>query len=374
MRIVFMRSNPVSPDPRVEKEVKSLSKHHNTIHILAWERNNKFSIKEEMLENTANKVKITRFGIPASYGGGFKTNFFPLAKFQIKLFIWLVLNKKHYDVIHACDFDTALVGFICGKLLKKKIVYDMFDCVTSPFHGPKFLGKIVEKIDTTIMNNVNALIICTEKRKKQICKSSPKKLEVIHNTPSKYKIADNTMNLRESKVKIAYVGILSSGRFLEELVQIVRKYPNYELHIGGFGKLEKKLLEASKENNNIIFYGKLPYEKTLELENSCDIMTAIYNPKVSNHYYAAPNKFYEALMLGKPLIMVKNTGMSDIVEQNRIGEVIDFNIESLETAILKLVKRKNEWPEISYRMKELYNDEYSWAKMEERLVGLYKNL
>ena len=34
-------------------------------------------------------------------------------------------------------------------------------------------------------------------------------------------------------------------------------------------------------------------------------MTAIYDPNISNHYYAAPNKFYEALMLGKPLIMVK---------------------------------------------------------------------
>ncbi|MGM0777904.1 MAG: glycosyltransferase family 4 protein [Bacillota bacterium] len=374
MRIVFMRSNPVSPDPRVEKEVGSLSKNFENIHVLAWDRSEKYPQKDQSLYVGKNSCQITRFGIPATYGGGFKTNLLPLISFQVKLFNWLYRNKNSYDVIHACDFDTALIGYICAKLFRKKVVYDMFDCVTSPFHGPKLVGSMVERIDTAIMNRVNALIICTEKRKKQITKSSPKKLAVIHNTPSMENMQQGKIPLKANKIKIVYVGVLSGGRFIEQLIDVVIKNPRYELHIGGFGLLENKIKQIADENENIIFYGKLPYEKTIALEHSCDIMTAIYNPEVSNHFFAAPNKFYEALMLGKPLIMVKNTGMSEIVEEYKIGEVIDYNVESLENAIASLVNRKDDWPEISRKMKQLYNKYYSWDEMERRLVELYRNL
>lgn len=372
MRVVFMRSNPVSPDPRVEKEADCLVKNNWNVHILAWDRDDKYKVKEQLLESE-HSINITRFGIPAIFGGGFKKNLFPLLKFQIRLFQWLLRHKNTYDIIHACDFDTALVGTICGKLLRKKVIYDVFDSTTSPFNGPESIAKIVENIDIRLMNSVDAVVICTEKRKEQIAKASPKKLEVIYNTP-RYVNLNDGLYLNPEKVKIVYVGILARERLINELVEVVKNTPSYELHIGGFGELADELLQISKKHNNILYYGKLPYEKTLELENSCDIMTAIYDPGISNHYYAAPNKFYEALMLGKPLIMVKNTGMSEVVAENNLGELIDFNKESLQKAIENLVKRRKEWPGISREMKVLYEECYSWAKMDKRLTELYSNL
>ena len=95
--------------------------------------------------------------------------------------------------------------------------------------------------------------------------------------------------------------------------------PDVEFHIGGFGQLENYIIEQSQRNNNIYFYGKLPYGKTLALEQACDIMIAIYDPSFANHKYAAPNKFYESLMLGKPIIMAHHTGFDNIIERNRIG-------------------------------------------------------
>ncbi len=371
MRVVFMRSNPVSPDPRVEKEVDCLVKNNYNVQILAWDRDSEYRVKQQQLTPT-NVIEITRFGIPATYGSGFKGNFFPLLKFQLRLFKWLFRNKNTFDVIHACDFDTALVGMVCGKLFRKKVIYDMFDSITAPFNGPNSIGKIVAKIDEAMMNRVDAVIICTEKRREQIAKSSPKKVEVIYNTPH-YVSIKNTKNLNPNKIKLVYVGILSRDRFIREMVEVVKKNPDYELHIGGFGKLADELKHISEEHENIIFYGKIPYEQTLELENSCDIMTAIYDPNVLNHYYAAPNKFYEAMMLGKPLIMVKNTGMSEVVAEHNLGELMDFNIESLQQSIENLVKRKNEWSDISKKMKQLYEEHYNWDIMEKRLVELYSN-
>jgi len=374
MRIVFIRSNPVDPDSRVEKEVNSLLKIGHSIEVIGWDRSNKYKKKDEILELHNGSVAIHRFGIPAIFGGGFKKNLIPLIKFQLNIFSWLIKNRKKYDAIHACDFDTAFSSFICAKLLKKKLIYDIFDYYVDSFHVPKVLKRVVEKIDHLIINKSDAVIICSEKRKEQIKGSHPKKLYIIHNSPPDLSDKINIKHLNKEKVKIVYVGILSEGRFLKEIADIIKDKSEYEFHIGGFGKLENYFKDLSKKYDNIYFYGKLPYKETLELEKSCDIMTAIYDPYIPNHKYAAPNKFYEALMLGKPIIMIKNTGMDDIVSKYKIGEVIEYNKVSLLKAFEKLKRQREKWKDIAIIMKDIYNKNYSWPIMEIELYSLYKNL
>ncbi|MEW9109059.1 MAG: glycosyltransferase family 4 protein [Cytobacillus gottheilii] len=375
MKIVFIRSNPVDPDSRVEKEVNSLIKAGYEVEILAWDRSSKYRMKESFIDLESGKVKIYRFGIPATFGGGIRKNLGPLILFQIRLLKWLYNNKSDYDAIHACDFDTAFTSFQIARRFRKKFVYDIFDYyVDAPFGVPSRIKRLIEKVDHRIINSADGVIICTEKRKKQIKGTNPKRLAIIHNTPANNINMFEKIDLDKSKIKIVYVGILGSGRFIKEIAEIVKNNPRYEFHIGGFGEYENYFKYMSEEHSNIKFYGKLPYKKTLELENSCDIMTAIYDPKVPNHNYAAPNKFYESLMLGKPIIMVKNTGMDEVVSINDIGMVIDYDKKVLKKAIETLVNRKNEWPIISLKMKSLYMREYSWGEMEKRLLELYGDI
>lgn len=378
MRVVFIRSNPVSPYPRLEKTANTLCKYGHKVQVLAWDRGEKYSQKKSYLQLSDCKVKITRFGIPGNFGGGFKKNFISLLKFQIKVFIWLFKNRKFYDVIHAYDLDTGYIALKAAKLLRKKIVYDIADYYVDShgFKGKK-IGKFVQRLENNIINKADAVIICTEQRKQQIAGTNPKMLYVIHNSPipiKNDKINTNGLNKTSNKLKIVYVGILASGRFIKEIADVVINRDDCEFHIGGFGLLEDYFKELSRKHGNIFFYGKLPYNKTIELEKKCDVMTAIYDPKVPNHFYAAPNKFYEALMLGKPLIMAKNTGMSDIVNDYKIGEVIDYNRESLNEAINRLIDKRKEWNKISNISRRLYDEKFSWNIMEKRLIDLYSKL
>lgn len=375
MRIVFIRSNPVSPYPRLEKTANSLKKFGHQVQILAWDRNQKYSHKDSVLHLSDCDVKITRFGIPGKFGGGYKENSVALFKFQIKIFAWLFNNRKSYDVIHAYDFDTGYTALICSKLLNKKLVYDIPDYYIDS-HGLKGtgLGKIIQKLENNVINKADATIICTERRKKQIEGTYPKKLVVIHNAPPPQKIVKNMTTNNLEKLKIVYVGILADGRFIREIADVVIKRKDCEFHIGGFGKLEDYFTRLATSHNNIYFYGKLPYDETLALEKRCDVITAIYDPKIPNHTFAAPNKFYEALMLGKPLIMVKNTGMDHVVTKNKIGEVIEYNVESLNNALDRLIKKQDKLHEMSERTRRIYDNEYSWIIMEKRLVDLYNSL
>ena len=103
-------------------------------------------------------------------------------------------------------------------------------------------------------------------------------------------------------------------------------------------------------------------------------MTAVYDPSIRNHRYAAPNKFYEALMLGKPVIMCRGTGFADVVEDNEIGICIDYSEESLEKGLEYLSGNLERFRSRRNLERELYRKQYSWDIMSERLRALYESV
>ena len=366
IRILFIRTNPINPDNRVQKSAFSLSKLNTKVSILAWDRDRNIDSIEEV-----NNIKIHRIGIKSTYGAGLKI-IFQLMKFQIKELIFLFKNRKNIDCIHACDFDTILPAFLIAKIYKKILIYDIFDYYVDTFQVPKLLKPFIKYIDSIVINNVDACIICSKQRIKQINPAKPKNLGIVHNSPDNF-VLKNNFQLKsnaKNKIKIAYVGIFSYDRYLEDLLELISKNQHLELHIAGFGILQNIVEKYATNSKNIYFYGKIPYSSTLELESKCDIITALYSPKIKNHIFAAPNKFYESLMLGKPIIMIKNTGMSEVVESNNIGEVIEFSALNLKNAIEKIAKSENE-NKINLR-KQIYRNEFSWEAMEEELFRIYR--
>ena len=376
-RVVLIRSNPVSPDPPVEKAADTLIANEYEVSVIGWDRGSDVAEKTETLVLEHGTAEIVRFGIPAMFDGGIKKNLLPLSKFQIRLRKWLIKHRNEYDIIHAFDFDT---GFIANKIARKynkKLIYHILDFYIDSHNIPsKYLKSTIKNAEFAVINNADATIICTEKRREQIAGTTPKKLEIIHNTPKAVnQISDSFGEIKNStRCKIVYVGILAGSRFLREIIKFVEKDERFEFHIGGFGIMENEVAEAAKKCERIFYYGKLPYDKTLSLEQACDVMTAIYDPKVPNHKFAAPNKFYESLMLGKPVIMAYNTGFDEIIKKNNIGCLIEFDESGLSNGLNNLIQQKDEWLSMSERMKKLYEEQYSWTEMERRLVELYSGI
>lgn len=368
--VCILRSNPVRPDSRVEKEAWSLAKAGYDVHILAWDRDTNVRETSDFIQVADVQIPITRLGYKASYGEGMK-NLKAFLAFQFSMRKWL--RKHNFDVVHACDFDTAFFSIGVVRRKKEKFVFDIFDFLYGEPKG--IVQKTVKRVQLQIINNADATIICTEERNKQIIGSSPKKLTVIHNTPASAQIRQYDKKTKETnRIKIVYVGILQDFRLLKEVTDAVSANNNIEFHVGGFGKFEDYFKDMAKNFDNIYFYGRLAYDQTLSLENECDIMLAIYDPAIENHRFAAPNKFYESLMLGKPVVMVKNTGMSQVVENNGVGVLIDYSKDGFVSGINKLIEMKDNWHSIGEKMKELYKDQYCWDEMERRLIQIYAEL
>lgn len=370
MNIVLIRSNPVRPYPRLEKMAGCLLRRGYGVIVLAWDRDDNYKPKSEILQIGVQSCKIIRIGLKGQFSGGIKKNLEGLIKFQQFIYKWLKVHRREYDVVHAYDLDTGFTAQRAAKAFHKIFIYDIPDYYCDSHFYTGLLRKAVILVENSVINSAFATIICTEDRIKQISGSNPKRLYVIHNTPNVSVVYMEPS--KENIVKLAYIGIFGNGRFLREICEFVSNHKNLEFHIGGYGaNMEEFFSSMSEKNKNIIYYGKVPYQRTLEIERGADILPIIYNPSLNENVYAAPNKFYEALALGKPMIMAKRTGMSSVLEKYDLGETIEYNSESFEKAIERLIARKGEWAEIEKREQALYESTYSWNEMEKRIHRLY---
>lgn len=378
-KILFLRTNRVDPDPRVEKEVNSLIKNKNYyVEIHAWDRESNYRYSKDYLELTNGNVVIHRVGIKAGWGVGLKKNSKAFILYVVKTFMWLMRNITNYDCIHACDLQTIIPAFIPVIIFKKKLVYDVFDYFSDTANGNNLILKISKHLETKIINKADATIICSEQRIEQIYPANPKRLVIIHNSPSEDQFRcnkDNNICLSNNdKIKFVYIGNLVEDRNISFILDSAKELTNIELHIGGFGILSNMVEEYSKLYSNIFFYGKMSYSNVIALEKKCDCLIALYDPKIKNHRYAAPNKFYEALALGKPLIMFHNTGMDNYVDEYNFGITIDYSIDSLKSAMINVEKNIQYYRQSSKKEQDLFKHNFSWNIMENRLLDLYKEL
>ncbi|WP_419961131.1 glycosyltransferase family 4 protein [Psychrobacillus sp. BM2] len=375
MIIVYTRSNPVNPDPRVEKEMHAaLNNNHQTI-ALGWERRSEIGnkITNSYLHINNQEVPIIRFNINADFGQGLG-NLKAMIKWQFNLMKWLIKNRKKYDFIHAYDFDTVLPALIMNLFFNKKYVYDICDFYIDAFGVPNKLKPIIKRIDFYAMSKAEAIILVNEIRDSQIEGSKPKKKIYIHNTPVDL-IGNSFENkTQNSKPTIFYGGILAEGRMILETIEICKNNPDWNFIIAGFGHIEDKCKKASEKYENITFLGKVDYKKIIENTKKSDVVFACYDPDVPNNKYASPNKLYEAMMCGKPIIVCENTGVDKIVINENIGLVCRYDRTALENAFIKIIENKVLSMEMGKKSRELYLTKYNWAIMENELNGFYNKI
>jgi len=132
--------------------------------------------------------------------------------------------------------------------------------------------------------------------------------------------------------KFLYVGRLSMVKNLEMLINVFNVLPEHQLTIIGDGE-EKKYLE-SIANGNVTFLGSIENDKLKEEYNKNDIFIL---PSESEPWGLVVE---EALYFGLPVIVSKNCGACELIEDGKNGFIISPNdheqikliIENIETS------------------------------------------
>ena len=407
MRVVITRSNPIAPDPRVEKAAAALTEAGYRVFLLGWDRSAALPRREEIAG-----ADCIRLPIQAQFGHGLG-NFWPLLRWQWGLFFWLTRNRREYEIIHACDFDTVLPALICKTLFGNHIIYDIFDFYADHLRAtPGWVKALIRALDLWAIRRVDALIVTDESRWAQVGDRLPENRAVILNTPvngylfcrdgdqegsgvdlprrdhtdrgaitgiffHSARLANSAVqNTRcEFTLRLVFVGLLQIERGLLDVLALLATHSDWHLDLAGFGGDEGQILEMAESLPNLTWHGRIPYERALALTAAADVVLALYDPVIENHRYASPNKLYEAMMLGKPVIVAADTNIDRIVREESCGLVIAYGHQKeLAKALERLQVDRSLRQQLGQNGRTAYNERYNWDKMKARLAHLYAQI
>ncbi|UTB33115.1 MAG: glycosyltransferase [Methanobacterium sp. ERen5] len=174
---------------------------------------------------------------------------------------------------------------------------------------------------------------------------------------------------------IFYAGLLDKSRGLKYIVDVVKELEFTKLIIAGNGNYKHVIENESELNKNINYLGWLNHNDVIEMSHHIDILFAFYDPTIPNNKYASPNKLFESMMCGKPIIINSETSASKIVQNENCGITVEYgNVEDIKNALIQLQESQDLREKQGNNGRKAYETKYSWKIMEKRLLNAYKDL
>ncbi len=179
------------------------------------------------------------------------------------------------------------------------------------------------------------------------------------------------------ELTVVYHGYFMPERGLENLLQALARIdnPNIRLKLVGAGILKDNLLAMVKSlrlEKRVEFMGMQAQDPLYSILSSCDLGTVLLNPVSENHRFALPNKFFDYIMAGVPVLVSDIPSLTKYVKKYDIGMTVRPNdIGDIARALESIAGRKEElkqWRENCLTAAK----ELCWEKEEIKLRRAYE--
>ncbi|MDX9694339.1 MAG: glycosyltransferase [Bacteroidales bacterium] len=333
--VLLTRTNEIYSSPRIEKYISFFDKNNIEYTVIGWDRINK-GLKRKNTVYFKLKSQFNQGGVKAAHDR---------IKWMCFLIKKLLKNKKQLTVIHAFDLDTAFPAVVFKFLFnrKVKVIFDICDWMSATLYNQnKIVLNTFKIMESFTIKHSDEVIICEPERIEQIPYKLNKKELVVPNIPSFNDISflkhDDKYKFDNDNITLSYVGGFAIGRNLDELLEAT-KTKKINLLIAGYGskEIEDKCIRLSSLEN-VKYFGKVDYKEGLNIMYNSDIIYAMYSKINPNHFYAAPNKYYEAMMLGKPIISTKGINMERKILDNNCGYIIEETSQEIISLLKEISK------------------------------------
>lgn len=207
-----------------------------------------------------------------------------------------------------------------------------------------------------------------------------KRVEIIRNLP-KYEIPNIQPDLKlrrnEEEKVVIFHGHFKPGRGLENLIVAVSKLENTRLVLVGGGELHKKLNElVNVLNLNSIVEFKDYINRDLLISHSAqaDIGAVLFEPTSMNYSFALPNKFFEYIMAGIPILASNIITLKYYIDKYEVGRTVDPSkpdlIAEKINEMLQNREQLNIWKENCFNAAT----ELNWEKESGKLAEIYEDI
>ena len=172
---------------------------------------------------------------------------------------------------------------------------------------------------------------------------------------------------------LVYGGSLESGRYIAEVMNVLCEHPLCILKVAGVGKLADYAVTMHNKCKNIIYLGWVGPDGMEDLMLTSDVVLCLFDVSNENNVIGTPNRLFEAMAYGLPVIASEGTASGKIVKETECGLVISWSEENFLASIERLRDaelRKRLGSNGRKAVKETYN----WKTMSERLINAYGRL
>ena len=209
---------------------------------------------------------------------------------------------------------------------------------------------------------------------------------VVMNCPPKWIPPDPPPDLIRAKLGLGpevgivlYQGRLQSDRGIEQAMDAILEVPDAVLVLLGFGGWERQLREQVKHPpflGRAFVISAVPPDELVPWTASADVAVMAIQPTSLNHRWTTPQKLFESLAAGTPVVASDLPGMAEIVEPTQTGVLVDpTSPVSIAAGIREILGAPpEERAAMRTRVREAAWERFNWEAQVVTLLSRYQTL
>lgn len=366
-KVVLSVTNDLYTDPRVDKVCNFLTRNGFDVTLVGRRYGD-----SAVLAPRAYKMHRLRLL--------FRKGAFFYAEYNIRLFFYLLFH--HFDLFVANDLDTLLPNVLISKLKRKRLVYDSHEyfCGELSIADRPFVKRVWKSIERFCFPKLKDVITVSQSIVDQYEQEYGIRPHLVRNIPPKSTppVTETraSLQLPEYKTIIILQGNgINEGRGGEELVEAMPFVDEKAvLLIVGNGTVIPQLKGRVKElqlEHRVRFVPRVTPEMLFNYTYLADIGIALDRDLSLNLRFSLPNKLFEYIKAGTPMVVSNLIERARIVGQYRVGLIVeDFQAENIAEKINQLVNDKPLYDEMKANCKVAAED-LCWENEEKVLEEIY---
>ena len=369
MRICHITINPIDYERRILNQAQSAIEVGYQVDIIS------LRLPGNEGGNTQLRPYVWPLETPFYKGGVLK-----FLHFNWKVFLFLI--KKPLEIIHCHDLWVLPAAVILSLFKHCNLIYDAHEFYggLEVFNRNKIRKKIWMAFEYLAIPRVDVLITVSEPLADLYQKKYPnlKSVRVIRNLP-KTEFSDEGLKTSGFPVTkdavILFQGHFRPGRGLLNLFKAFSEIEDAHLVMIGGGELEEDLKEVVEKKNlakRVTFMGYLPTDDLIRTTAQADLGIALFEPTSINYAYALPNKFFEYIMAGIPVLASNIKTFEDYIGTYQVGLTVDpSDISAISRKLVDMLsdgEKMRQWRSNARKASK----ELNWELEAKKLIQIYE--
>jgi glycosyltransferase involved in cell wall biosynthesis len=293
-------------------------------------------------------------------------------------------------VVYANDLPTLPVGSLISRFVGSRLIYDSRELSSDRSDNasfPKWMLKAGLAWERVLARKADSVITVSLSISNEIARRIQISRPIVirnmpHRNSSRAIVRKNTGSLRKKLgIKggipiVLYQGMITEGRGLLTLVEAISRLINLSAVMVFLGngewtrELNSKVQTVGLEKR-VYFHPAVPPEVLHNWTEDADLGVNPIEGNCDNHRLCLPNKLFEYIQAGLPVVVTDLPEMRRIVTQYGVGEVFrDGDPEDLAAKIDSVLVNGHKYGLASRAAAK----ELNWDVEKHRLIDVYKSV